>query len=472
MLSIKKLTAAAMALICAVGVTACEDSAPAGSSTIPSGTTPTEITTTPKVTATMSEENKEAIAEIDLQVEKLANPTVKFLSEWDLNPVEGTAVPVALEMFQTKYGGNIEHIYVGWDDRYEKLATLVQSGDSPDMFSAGDLDVFPKGAINKMFEPMDEYVDFESELWAPMKNVNDQFVYDGKHYVGAYSTNTACVMIYNKRVIEENNLPDPATLAKEGNWTWDTFWDMMMTFCDRDKGQFATDGWWFEGAFSQTCGLPYIGMEDGQVVHNLDEQLIERVQTFMYDMKKNDLPYPKSENNWEINPANIAAGKTLFYPCGIWALEEPDLSHFGTMDEIMFAPMPRCPDADAYYLPSVIDGFAICKGATNPEGVGAYLNCAMACRESEVAKEIDREQHRTEYGWTDEMFEMLDFTRELTEQHPVIEFYNAVSDPLYEYVNNPMKEGYNNGVSWTQTKEMIRGMVQGELDKANKKLEE
>jgi hypothetical protein len=48
--------------------------------------------------------------------------------------------------------------------------------------------------------------------------------------------------------------------------------------------------------------------------------------------------------------------------------------------------------------------------------------------------------------------------------------YAAVNDAVYDYVNNPMKEGYNNGASWTQTKETIRAAVQAELDDANKKL--
>ena len=39
---------------------------------------------------------------------KLENPTVKWLSFWDINPVNGKAVPVHLEMFENIYGGKIE----------------------------------------------------------------------------------------------------------------------------------------------------------------------------------------------------------------------------------------------------------------------------------------------------------------------------------------------------------------------------
>lgn len=466
----KRILSAVLTAACVLSLTACSEDVPAPSQNN-SGTTPPTTTTTAPA-ATMNEQDKEAVAGIEIDAEKLENPNVKFLSSWDLNPVEGTEVPVALEMFQTKYGGKIEYIQCTWEERYNKLAAMVMSGDSPDMFSAGDLDVYPKGAINKMFDPLDGYVDFDSELWKPMKAVNDQFIFNGKHYVGAVSTNTATVMIYNTRVMADNDLTDPRELLEQNNWTWDTFWDMMTKFCDRDQDKFAIDGWWFEGAFSQTCGKPYIGMENGQVVHYLDDPAIEKVQQYMYNMKVNDLPVPKSERAWQVTPSYVASGKTLFYPCGVWALEKEDLSDFGTMDEIAFVPMPRCPDADAYYLPSVIDGFALCKGSENPKGVAAYLNCAMACYDNEVAKEISNKQKREEYGWTDEMFEMLEVCRDLTAEHPVIEFYNAVTDKVADLINNPMKEGYNNLGSWTQIKESIRPAVQAELDAANAKLAE
>ena len=133
----------------------------------------------------------------------------------------------------------------------------------------------------------------------------------------------------------------------------------------------------------------------------------------------------------------------------------------------MFVPMPKCTYTDEHYLPAVVEGFAICKGASNPEGVGAYMNCAMANRDSEVAKEIGKRQAFDEYGWTQEQYDMYELVREMTNEHPVFELYNALNDSVAEMINNPIKEGYNSGASWTQTKETIRGAVQSYLDDVN-----
>ena len=156
---------------------------------------------------------------------------------------------------------------------------------------------------------------------------------------------------------------------------------------------------------------------------------------------------------------------------GKWVNTITDLSDFGEMDEIRFVPMPRCPYADAHYLPTAINGFTLCSGAKNPEGVAAYLDCLMLCRDNEVALEIEQAQIFEDYKWTPEMYDMLLKTREMTEQHPVIEFYTAVNDTVNDLVNNPIKETYNAGVSWTETKETIKFALQAELDSVNTRLE-
>lgn len=469
----KRVTAAALAAVMIMALAGCDeqDASVPQSSGGPQGNAPAQQTTA-GTTATMNKEDADKIAEIDVGAEKLENGTVKFLSSWDLNPAEGQPIAPALEMFQTQFGGRIEYVETPWDSRYDKLAVLVQADDAPDMFSAGDMDVFPKGAISGMFQPLDDYIDFSSDLWAPMSAVNEQFAFDGKHYVGAIDVESDCVMFYNKKTIAGNGLEDPAELLKAGNWNWDTFWDMMTKFCDRSEEKFATDGWWFEGAFSLTTGYPYIGMQDGKIVHNLDNAMIERAQEYMLKMKKNDLPFPKNEYNWQIIPSNIAAGKTLFYPVGTYALYPYNniIQEFGDMEDVMFVPLPRCPEADAYYLPARVSGFSLCKGAKNPKGVAAYLTCAMACRDSEAAEEIGKRQAFDEYGWTQEQWDMFRLVADMTAEHPVIEMYNAVSPNVADLVNNPMKESYNSGASWTQTRESIRAAVQAELDEANSKL--
>lgn len=469
----KKITAsiAAAILVLATGSCAGGGARPEAAAQANAETTAAETTTTTPP-ATLKEEDKQAIQEIETDLPVLENGTIRLLANFDLNPAAGKPKGVALEMFETKCGGKVESLLCSWDDRYDKLSTMVLADDAPDMFSAGDLDIFPGNVIDGKFQSMDSYVDFDSELWAPMKHVNDMFSINGRHYVGATSTDVGVVVIYNKKTIEENGLPDPAQLLEEDNWTWDTFYDMMTKFCSRPDEKFGIDGWEFENAFAVTSGVPYVDFKDGKLVSNLTHPSIVAVQDYMLNLKRSDLPVPKSEYGWTVHPEKIANGKTLFYPQGAYVLFEPDnKAAFGDPEDVMFVPMPRCPDADAYYLPSIINGYSIPMGAKNPEGVAAYLDCEMICRDSDKVKEIERNQIFEDYGWTEEMYEMLLKTRELTDEHPVFEYFKAVNDDVYDCVLNPSKESYNAGTPWSQTSEEIRYELQTLLDTANEKLE-
>ena len=471
----KKLLSAALALTCVISAGSCAggntDGGTRPESQAAAATTAADSAATTTTPATLKEEDKAVIESIETDLPVLENGTIRLLANFDLNPAAGKPKGVALEMFETKCGGKVESILTSWDSRYDKLSTMVLADDAPDMFSAADLDIFPGNVIDGKFQAMDDYIDYDSELWAPMKHVNDMFSIKGKHYIGATSTDVGVVVIYNKKTIEEYGLPDPAQLLEEDNWTWDTFYEMMEKFCDRSDERFGIDGWEFENAFAVTSGVPYVDYNGSELVSNLTHPSIVKVQEYMLNLKRNDMPVPKGEYAWTVHPEKIANGKTLFYPQGSYVLFEPDnKAVFGEPDEIMFVPMPRCPDADAYYLPSIINGYSIPVGAKNPEGVAAYLNCEMICRDSDEVRAIEENQVFEDYGWTQEMYDMLLKTRDLTEAHPVFEYFKAVNDDVYDCVLNPSKESYNQGTPWSQTVEEIKYELQALLDAANEKL--
>ena len=137
------------------------------------------------------------------------------------------------------------------------------------------------------------------------------------------------------------------------------------------------------------------------------------------------------------------------------------------MEDIMFVPMPKCTYTDEYYLPAGVDAMAMIQGGKNPEGAAAFLKCRRIASVDPATLEIQKKQFYEEYKWTEEMMDMYLKVKEMTNEHPVIDFYGAVSASLYGYIHNPMKEAFNSGASWAQTKESIKGAAEGEIDKAN-----
>lgn len=101
----RRLISVGLSAALLMGLTACTDEEPAVGGNKPSATQAVPATTS-GVPSTMKEDDKEAMAGIEVKdAKKLENPTVKWLSFWDINPVNGKAVPVHLEMFENVYGG-------------------------------------------------------------------------------------------------------------------------------------------------------------------------------------------------------------------------------------------------------------------------------------------------------------------------------------------------------------------------------
>lgn len=107
-----------------MGLTACTNEEPAVGGNEPSAPSASQAVpaTTSGVPSTMKEDDKKAMAGIEVKdAKKPEKPTVKWLSFRNINPVNGKAVPVHLEMFENVYGGKIEYIQTTFDDKYDKL---------------------------------------------------------------------------------------------------------------------------------------------------------------------------------------------------------------------------------------------------------------------------------------------------------------------------------------------------------------
>ncbi|MGN0608613.1 MAG: ABC transporter substrate-binding protein [Oscillospiraceae bacterium] len=467
MKNVRKTIAFVSALALMGSMTACGNT-DSGSDSASETTT---VSTAPKE---LDEEDKAAVAEVDIgDDEKLENGTIRWLATYDINPDKGKPKMFALELFESKYGGKVEWIPTTWENRYNDLSANVLGGTSPDLFPAQEFDTFPGKVVDGMFQPFDDYLDFDSDLWSEgCKKLAEAHVLGGKHYVAPVATDSKCLMIYNKKTIEENGLTDPAELLEEGNWTWDTFREMCLDYCDREEDKFAYDSWYFETQFILTTGVAPISMENGLVVSNLMSAEVERAENFMYNLKKDDLPLPKAEFNWTEQPQRISEGKTLFWPCATWALWEADLSKFGKPEEIMFVPMPKDPEADKYYLPANMDAYALCKGALNPEGAAAFIKCKLIAEQDESALAITEKQYREDYGWTDEMFEMWYKVREMTDANPVVSLHMGLPTDVAAIVDDGIKQASFNGTDWAVTRESMSELTQQTVDELNAKIEE
>ena len=480
----KKFASFAAAIVIAFGVASCGDS---GSSD--AGTSTGDATTATTASGRdLKDSQKEAIDQIASESKpddrKLTNSTIKWFSFWDINPTssDDKDIGVDLSLFKSKYNGTIEYIQTTWEKKFDDLAAKILANESPDFCGADDMDLFPKGALKEMIEPIDDYIDFNSDLWKDVKTACDQFVYKGKHYVGISRVDPAYIWVYNKTILEELGIEEPAKMFDEGNWNWDTMSQMCVDFVDPEQEKYALDAWYYENALTESTGVPLIGMKDGNIVNNIEDPKIAKVQEKMYDLQKNNVVYPKHENNWNVRGGKdkwgtgLASGLTLFYHIGFWAIEDAlsATAPFGDISkgEVMFAPVPCDKDTDAQYVPSRVHGFCICKNAANPEGVAAWLDCTRMAEADPKAKEITVNQLKEDYGWTDEMIEMRDRIYQMAAEHPVFEFAQGVSQDVSNVTDNIIKATMHpsDPKSWTQTVQENKKTLDYYITEAQKKV--
>ena len=473
-MTLKKLLAGACALTVCCGLAAC------GGSNADSGSG--DASSVPQTVA-HDEKEEELIGNIADKLEdiELENKNIKFFSHWDINPGEGQKTSPELQLFKDKYDGTIEYVQTTWDARYTDLAKLIMANDSPDFFSAMDMDGFPKGAIKAMFEPIDDYIDLDSDLWAPAKVTNDNFVFNGGHYVAGVQSYPQFVCVYNTKTIADNGLDDPAELYWKDEWTWSNFSKMCIDFTDQDNDIVGLDGWWYAQALNDTCGVPLIGLKDGQLVNNMNDPQVAKVQELMYDLQKNDVCYDRAANNWStrgggVTGEGLGTYQTLFIPVGLWGVEgiPSSVTAFGDVEagEIMFVPMPRMDDSDKYYVTARVDGYFLCKNAPNPEGWAAFMNCRMnALADSE---ELTLKTEQEDYLWNDDMINMRKEILRLVNENPVYDFQDGVSAELSSTMQDvrqaTMITGGNTS-TWTATVSEYEKAVDYLIKEANENIQ-
>lgn len=450
-------------------------------------TTTVKATLDPAASSALKEVTESGELEGALPEIELANKEVKWLAHYAMNPNDDQAAAIDLEIFKQVYGGKVIDNVTTWDARYDDLAKLVSSGKSPDLFPAGDMDAFPKGAIRGMFQPIDDYIDFDNELWADVAEAADKFAIKDDHYVAVIDVTPSVVCVYNTKTIKDNGLDDPAELFANGEWTLDKFEEMCKEFTNHEEEKYGLDGYWYYDAIQQTTGVPMIDInEDGEIINNMENEKIVAVEDRMYELSKSGVCFPRKDNDWKTRGSGetgegLGDGKTLFIPVGLYALQMvPESTKlFGDVEngEVMFVPMPlnEDNDNDTHYISANMVGYVLCKGAPNPEGFAALMNVKRFCNMNETIDEISKNQVKDNYKWTDEMLEMEAEIKEMALDNPVFEFHQGVDKELatlfsYTITSGTLLEGDEGTKSWTTIISEQKGTVDWYLNDANAEL--
>ena len=469
MKKMKKTLAGISALTLTMSMTACGESG--GTSTDTTADTTVTTTTAATVelnTATLAEEDAatlEEVADKELRDVELENKTIKWLAHYDINPstAKGDSEAVNISLFKSKYGGEIQWYSTTWNTRYSDLSTYVLGGEGIDFFPC-DTAALPKGVVSGMFQPVDDYIDLNAPLWQDVSEAMEIYNFNGKHYELVNSVSAENIVIYNKQTISEQGLDDPWELYQAGEWNWDSFEKMLEQFVDPDADQVGLDGYWNEKALLLSAGVPSVEAVDGHLVTNLNDPTIEKAMNWMYGLYNKGLVMDMSLYDWSEQPQFMGEGKELFYIIGAWAVQSnPDTWNTKIpVENLGLAPVPS-PEGSDPYQAATLDGWVICKGAANPEGVALFAECTRLANTSDDAIAIGDKKAKEDFQWSDELIAINKEINELARKYPVVDLATGVSTDVASLTTDGgsqigLRAAFH-GVEWATNREEIADVV-------------
>ncbi len=173
--------------------------------------------------------------------------------------------------FETEYNCKVELKTLKFSTYNQQVAQAKSAGNIYDIcYVHGSM--FPACAIDGLYEPLNDYlrsgdVQTDSASGGIDLNKTSYFVFKDKIY-GTCNFNSVFpyVIYYNKKMMQDNGLPDPRSLAERGKdkWTWNVIRQMGRKVTDIGSGVYFLSNSFSAGRAVQLCyGAPIV-VTDGK----------------------------------------------------------------------------------------------------------------------------------------------------------------------------------------------------------------
>ncbi len=310
------------------------------------------------------------------------------------------------QLLKTEYGLTVDYIEVPWNETTTKLAALVVSNSSPDVFGKEPQVNFISG---NLIQPVDDYVDWSHKYYDKYRSFYEENIWNGKHYGLYNSVYVVNGCYYNKKLFNDAGLESPWDLYLQDKWDWDAFAEAAenLTQDTNDDGEVDVYGF----AFNRPIVWPYVTGEtfakvDGAnltIESNMYSQNLARAMNYIFDLID-----VKHYGSTEPTAIELFAGGGSAMLLHDNKLMYSYLKDMIANDTLGAAPMPRDPQQSKYYARDMVSAITIPVGAKNPQAAVA-LNAVMLYNTyyKPNALEDTYAKIQQEYGMSDTLIEQL-----------------------------------------------------------------
>ncbi len=313
-------------------------------------------------------------------------------------------------LMQEVYGCKLKVVRTTYTELTSKATNMTLSNSSADLIKYRDQDV-RTFITNGVVEDMSQYIDFDSALYAAVKD--EAYIYADKGRVYAVPVNE----IYNDNYLyywtsffEDQGLETPWELYQQGDWNFTALRELMkdLTIDEDRDGIVDTYALVLHPGYSYLiCGEDFVtyDAETGMYGNNLRSPKLAEYFEFLYNtgtagdntrlMSQQDLTCFAAKNAVMMLGASWTLGAEYYQDI---------------LDGRMgVAPAPHLDSNDVNYVRGRVDYFWVGKNASNINGALAYLACCRALEENEgLADELKARAGLEVIQWPEEIQAILD----------------------------------------------------------------
>lgn len=295
--------------------------------------------------------------------------TVRIMTHWALSDAEQSI----LDDFTDKYGTKIKVINVTKTLYQSKLASMVASGDAPDLCEM-DASDFPTSIINDLVEPISKGAAFNIEK-DPELDIRqmDAFKWKGQYYGVNLRNNMTyqryCIY-YNETMFNNRGVKTPYKYWKEGKWNWDTFAELAKKMTYEKNG---TKVYGYSGedteqqGFLLAAGVDFVTNNNGKITNNLKNSKLIKVLQGISELRANGYWNPEDKGT-----GPFMQGLTAMCGSRTWLMEKNQDFTTKMTDKWGAVPMPS-PAGQEEIVGINPTMWCIAKGAKNPNAASYVL---------------------------------------------------------------------------------------------------
>lgn len=338
--------------------------------------------------------------------EKFKNIDLTFYVQWVPTEDQLAKFNKAGDAWVKDHGGTFTIVNApDWSQHNSKLVTLIATGDSPDITTAGSADI-PEMIVKNAFLPIDEYL-MSDNPYSDTNMTDAAFKWGDKRYGFTTNAPDMVVVMYNKTMFSNNGLPTPSELYAQGNWNWDTFREAAITLTQDLDSDGSTDQWgygsWMDEVFFLTNGVTDLikVADDGKVTPSTDNPKFVEAAQFIQDLASKDkVVFPDQWGGSE----GFKNKKIAMIIDRSWVMAS--IINQGFNDEWDVVPLPKGRSAESHVNYVGPGGAAVASGSKHPEAAAKFI-------QEYLLKAYDDEAKNPVYndvwqGWSPEQQKLFD----------------------------------------------------------------